>query len=131
MKPVVLDLELLEIDQMQPVREPLLGADRSLEPLQRVPQDDVLQPLSVQDCLLLLLRGDELLDRRLRERLPGSRVLRRLGYLRVVPSFEATNVGVEFIGVRWRSRKASTSGIETVGWAERNERREIIKSLRN
>jgi len=99
-KPVVLDLELLEIDQMQPVREPLLGADRSLEPLQRVPQDDVLQPLSVQDCLLLLLRGDELLDRRLRERLPGSRVLRRLGYLRVVPSFEATNVGVEFIGVR-------------------------------
>jgi hypothetical protein len=99
-KPVVLDLELLEIDQMQPVREPLLGADRSLEPLQRVPQDDVLQPLSVQDCLLLLLRGDELLDRRLRERLPGSRVLRRLGYLRVVPSFEATNVRVEFIGVR-------------------------------
>jgi hypothetical protein len=52
----------------------------------------------------------------------------RLG---VVPSFEATNIGVEFIGVRWRSRKASTSGIETVGWAERNERREIIKSLRN
>ena len=99
-KPVVLDLELLEIDQMQPVREPLLGADRSLEPLQRVPQDDVLQPLSVQDRLLLLLRGDELLDRRLRERLPGSRVLRRLGYLRVVPSFEATNVRVEFIGVR-------------------------------
>jgi hypothetical protein len=99
-KPVVLDLELLEIDQMQPVREPLLGADRSLEPLQRVPQDDVLQPLSVQDCLLPLLRGDELLDRRLRERLPGSRVLRRLGYLRVVPSFEATNVRVEFIGVR-------------------------------
>jgi hypothetical protein len=39
-------------------------------------------------------------------------------------------VGVEFKGVR-RSRKASRAGIESEDWAERNDRREMIKSSRN
>jgi hypothetical protein len=39
-------------------------------------------------------------------------------------------VGVEFKGVR-RSRKASRAGIESEECAERDDRREMIKSSRN